>query len=94
MSKQIEELSKVELFASIPLANRLQTQGHEIVKKLALRQHQVIREISFQANESDQNEKKQILADTRLKINNTGLLHIKFTDEVKFTNDEMIQFAN
>ena len=94
MSKSIDELSLVELFTSIPLANRLQIQGSEIVKKLVLRQHKVTQEKIYQANVSGKNEMNQILADTRFRINNTGLLHIKFTDEVKFTADEMFQFAN
>ena len=83
MQKDLVDLSEQELFVSIPIDERLLTQGTKKTEQLLLKQRSVIKEKVLHDEEP---------ADTRLKINSASQVDIYFTQKVQLTKSQKVQF--
>ena len=79
LEKNVSNLTEKELFSSVSLIAWLLVRGPSVLENLVQKQQE-----SFKISNFDSLEDKS-LADTRLAMSSIGLLQIKFTDKVLFT---------
>ena len=82
MQKDIDDLTEEEMFMSVPLRERLSSQRLKKTDQLLVKQRNFVKEKVLDDEEP---------ADTRIKVNSIGEVHIVFTKKVKFTKNEETQ---